>query len=80
MIRKKRFGFETDYNDKQEIVSRSRFWLPGVSVPFFATCSATEVMMGSMVVMKKILEMSGNGSAVGVLLSCRWKTVVMPRF
>jgi hypothetical protein len=79
MIRKKRFDSETDYNDKQENVSRSRFWLPGVSVPFFATCSATEVMMGSMVVMK-ILGNEWKWHAVGVLLSCRWKTVVAPRF
>jgi hypothetical protein len=79
MIRKKRFGFETDYNDKQENVSRSGFWLPGISVPFFATCSATEVMMGSMVVMK-ILGNERKWCAVGVLLSCRWKTVVVPRF
>jgi hypothetical protein len=52
MIRKKCFGSETDYNDKQENVSRPDSGSSGVSVPFFATCFASEVMMGSMVMMK----------------------------
>ena len=62
VIRKKRFGFETNYNDKQENVSvlkpitmiRKKTFQDldsgssGVLVPFFFTFYSSEVMMGYM--------------------------------
>jgi hypothetical protein len=79
MIRKKRFDYEINCNDKQEIVPRSRFSLPGVSVPFFTIFPTTEVIMGSMVMMT-ITRSERNWDAVGIILNYRWNTVVAPRF